>query len=321
MPTLSIASNSYVHRILCKNEDSNKSMKPQNNDGLRCVGWCGTLLTYTLRGLVTLSRFSAKYVKADNICDFVFALLHAKPLQKRIHFKCKEFAPKREPNYFLWEWSPFKIGDKILTELLHLKVAQSPHSDRARPRWLSWMRVRLVIKRLRFDPRRVSNIFSWRFDHERFSTVILSLPLIQKGQLSVSGEIMCTILVNRLDDWACPVKVWLGKLTALDIPLGWLSRKTSTYSDQGYLLTYGIGAFFKVYRYTANALRSLLRLIWTDLCTCAPKNPWLTSVWSIKVMIVFNTLAILLKDPYSSKTDILLSKKGLINWYMLLKKS
>ena len=34
-------------------------------------------------------------------------------------------------------------------------------------------------------------------DHENFSTVILSLPLIQEGQLSVSGERMCTILVNR----------------------------------------------------------------------------------------------------------------------------
>ena len=37
-------------------------------------------------------------------------------------------------------------------------------------------------------------------DHEIFSTVILSLPLIQGGQLSVSGERMCTILVNRLED-------------------------------------------------------------------------------------------------------------------------
>ena len=30
-------------------------------------------------------------------------------------------------------------------------------------------------------------------DHEIFSMVILSLPLIQEGQLSVSGERMCTI--------------------------------------------------------------------------------------------------------------------------------
>ena len=37
-------------------------------------------------------------------------------------------------------------------------------------------------------------------DHEIFSTVILSLPLIQEGQLSVSGKRMCTILVNGLED-------------------------------------------------------------------------------------------------------------------------
>ena len=40
---------------------------------------------------------------------------------------------------------------------------------------------------------------SWRFDHEIFSTVILSLLLIQE-KLSVSGEKMCTILVNHLED-------------------------------------------------------------------------------------------------------------------------
>ena len=33
-----------------------------------------------------------------------------------------------------------------------------------------------------------------------FSTVIFSLPLIQEGPLSVSGERMCTILVNCLED-------------------------------------------------------------------------------------------------------------------------
>ena len=48
-------------------------------------------------------------------------------------------------------------------------------------------------------PAEVGNILSWRLI-EIFSTVILSLPLIQEGQLSVSGERMCTILVNRLED-------------------------------------------------------------------------------------------------------------------------
>ena len=48
-----------------------------------------------------------------------------------------------------------------------------------------------------FDPRRVGNILSWRLIMKHF-LVILFLPLIQGGQLSVSGERMCTILVNRL---------------------------------------------------------------------------------------------------------------------------
>ena len=38
-----------------------------------------------------------------------------------------------------------------------------------------------------------------QIDLEMFSKVILSLLLIQEGQLSVSGERMCTILVNHLE--------------------------------------------------------------------------------------------------------------------------
>ena len=37
-------------------------------------------------------------------------------------------------------------------------------------------------------------------DNEIFSTVILCLPLIQEGQWSISGQRMCTIQVNRLED-------------------------------------------------------------------------------------------------------------------------
>ena len=51
-----------------------------------------------------------------------------------------------------------------------------------------------------FKPRRGRQHSFVEIDHEIFSTVILSLPLIQEGQLSVSGERMCTILVNRLED-------------------------------------------------------------------------------------------------------------------------
>ena len=51
-----------------------------------------------------------------------------------------------------------------------------------------------------FNPRRGRQHSFVEIDHEIFSTVILSLPLIQEGQLSVSGERLCTILVNRLED-------------------------------------------------------------------------------------------------------------------------
>ena len=52
-----------------------------------------------------------------------------------------------------------------------------------------------------FDPRRGQQHYFVAIDHEIFSTVILrSLTLIQERQLSVSGERMCTILVNRLED-------------------------------------------------------------------------------------------------------------------------
>ena len=51
-----------------------------------------------------------------------------------------------------------------------------------------------------FNPRRGRQHSFVEIDHEIFSTVILSLPLIQEGQLSVSGERMCTVLVNPLED-------------------------------------------------------------------------------------------------------------------------
>ena len=51
-----------------------------------------------------------------------------------------------------------------------------------------------------FDPRRGRQHSFVEIAHEIFSTVILSLLLIQEGQLSVSGKRMYTILVNRLED-------------------------------------------------------------------------------------------------------------------------
>ena len=50
------------------------------------------------------------------------------------------------------------------------------------------------------NPRRGRQHSFVEIDHEICSMVILSLPLIQEGQLSVSGARMCTILVNHLED-------------------------------------------------------------------------------------------------------------------------
>ena len=51
-----------------------------------------------------------------------------------------------------------------------------------------------------FNPRQGQQHSFMEIDHEIFSMVILSLLLIQEGQLSVSGERMCIILVNCLED-------------------------------------------------------------------------------------------------------------------------
>ena len=51
-----------------------------------------------------------------------------------------------------------------------------------------------------FKQRRGRQHSLMEIDSEIFSMVILSLLLNQEGQLSVSGERMCTILVNRLED-------------------------------------------------------------------------------------------------------------------------
>ena len=51
-----------------------------------------------------------------------------------------------------------------------------------------------------FNPRQGRQHSFVEIEHEIFSTVILSLPLIQEGHSSVSGERMCTILVNHLEN-------------------------------------------------------------------------------------------------------------------------
>ena len=73
-------------------------------------------------------------------------------------------------------------------------MAQLDACPTGEPRWLSWKRVPLVIRRLR-----VLSSPGWQqslveIHHEIFSTVILYLLLSQEGQLLVSGKRMCTIL-------------------------------------------------------------------------------------------------------------------------------
>ena len=69
---------------------------------------------------------------------------------------------------------------------------------RGRPRWLSWMHRPTGDQEVAGSTPRQGRQYSFvEIDHEIFSTVILSLPLILEGQLLVSGERMCTILVNR----------------------------------------------------------------------------------------------------------------------------
>ena len=57
-----------------------------------------------------------------------------------------------------------------------------------------------------FNPRQGRQHSFVEIDYEIFSTVILSLPLIQGGQLSVSRERMWTILVNHLRELSLPSK-------------------------------------------------------------------------------------------------------------------
>ena len=49
----------------------------------------------------------------------------------------------------------------------------------------------------------------WRFGHEKNSTTILSLPLIQEGQLSVTDE-RCALSTGKLPRWHAQEKCGLA---------------------------------------------------------------------------------------------------------------
>ena len=65
---------------------------------------------------------------------------------------------------------------------------QTCHKLCRRPRWFSWMRVQFVIRMLLILPPRGRQHSFVEIDHEVFSMVILSLLLIQEGQLPFSGK-------------------------------------------------------------------------------------------------------------------------------------
>ena len=75
--------------------------------------------------------------------------------------------------------------------MLHYKLHSNLDLKQGWPQWLSWMHSRLVIRRLWFQSAGSGNILSWRLIM-KFSMILPSLPLIQEGQLSVSGKRMCT---------------------------------------------------------------------------------------------------------------------------------
>ena len=95
--------------------------------------------------------------------------------------------------------SLWSISDQLFSHNKALAMLQ--YTRVFRPRWLSWMHRPTGDQEVTGStPAEVGNILFMEIDHELFSTVILSLPLIQEGQLSVSGERMRTILVNHLED-------------------------------------------------------------------------------------------------------------------------
>ena len=102
-------------------------------------------------------------------------------------FTCR-FAANNKRTFLMEGW-PYKISNNFFERAdIKASVAQLDAPSDWRPGGRG------------FNPRRGRQHSFVEIDHEIFSTVILSLPLIQEGQLSVSGERMCTILVNRLGD-------------------------------------------------------------------------------------------------------------------------
>ena len=118
--------------------------------------------------------------------------------QRSAHNKCLSWLriDSKMPSFVLIHQLLNVIYNEVLAFIKNLVYHYHSPS-----RWLSWVRHPTGDQEVAGSiPAEVGNIVSWRLIVKYFFTVILSLPLIQEGQLSVSGERMCTILVNRLED-------------------------------------------------------------------------------------------------------------------------
>ena len=69
-----------------------------------------------------------------------------------------------------------------LAKLYNLIGSFAIHGYICPPQWLIWMHVRLIIGKLLVQPLRGRQHSFVEIDHEIFTTVILSLVLIQEGQ-------------------------------------------------------------------------------------------------------------------------------------------
>ena len=79
-----------------------------------------------------------------------------------------------------------------------------------------------------FNPRQILQHSFMEIDCEIFLGSCSPFRWFKKGSCQFLAKRMCTILVNYLEDKACLVKVWLGKLTTLNMtPLGWLGHNLS----------------------------------------------------------------------------------------------
>ena len=189
--------------------------------------YCHNIHFLTLGLIVTKCLFSSPVIwkiRLSHIAAEV-ELIHFQGRQlflsfwKGVYSKWKEFAPNGS-KIFPLRVDPFSEGDLVCRKAKRKLRKSSPISKIAKN---SIQSLYICIEQYHktclpasvaqldapsdwrpggrgFNPRRGRQHSFMEIDREIFSTVILSLPLIQEGQLSVSGEKMCIILVNRLED-------------------------------------------------------------------------------------------------------------------------